>query len=162
VCGCLHSCPQIHPLSSCPVLLSHSSSAVAPPFFLFPPTICWQCKQSTSSSICLSYLLVFFSPSLDSILSELSNQTLLAGGTNERPVEGHPGSFQPRQGPTLPTGGLPGLHKTLAGYKGMYCLPISRLPFSLLLADSKRGVQLTLRLITFVNTSSFLCFLSNK
>lgn len=66
-------------LSSCPVLLSHSSSDSSfSPFFLpsllFSSHMYWQCKQSTFYSICLSFLLI--SASLN--LSKVSNQTSTA------------------------------------------------------------------------------------
>lgn len=57
---------------------------------------------------------------------------------------GQPGSFRPRHDLHLPTGSVPDLHETLAGYKHMSVLPVSLLPSPL---PHKFGARTTVVLI---------------
>lgn len=120
--------PSPPALSSSPSLPLRFSSflSFSSLHFFSPPTICRQCKQSNFPSICLSFLLVS-APPPPPPPTQFSPmcliRTSLSQGANKRPVEGHPGSFQPRHGPyTLPTGRVPGLHKNTSRLQ-RYVLP---------------------------------------
>lgn len=98
-------------LSSCPVLLYHSSSVLLLLFFLFPPfssSLLPPSADNVNNPPFTAYVCLFSSLlSIPPLLTQFSPRCLirpLAQGANERPVEGHPGPFQPRHGLTRPTG----------------------------------------------------------
>lgn len=102
--GCLHSCPQIHPLlQPCPPL--SLLLFVAPPFPSSPlPTS----ANNVNSSLVAAYFCIF-SPTPACIQFHLKYQIRLLAAVPTRGFNRATEPFLPRQGRALPKGRMPGL-----------------------------------------------------